>query len=918
MPTQAQCGIKGGVSKKNQAAQQRRHQRRAESRQARQRDRNGLRKEQERHRLTRMQALTANPRAALLGDPEQRRVAYELARAERDLDRGNVDVLEVGSDRLRTRVTDRFRGLFDAYLMKSEDALLAYCSCHPERLSRACRHLWASLLTARDQSAPGGMAELPKERLARLPWQFLEQPPPGEWTEPEPPPPRCDVLPPLRARIASRSGNSILRLAPDPGGAGLAVSAGTTYGSSIVPLGALGNPVRDTDGWFVRDAAVELRALQSLQTCGIVLPKGLVRRVERLFAPLPQAETPADLSYAEWLPFARIPAGKAEELVSALLEAGWSVEGEATRYRRGTEAALRLRAQSGRSWLEGEARFGDIGLDACRLLTAIRQRRRFVRLGNGDVGVLAREWLERWELVAAAVPATAGPNGTVELSEARAEAVEVLLDATDTQKTADDTAASLVDLARWGLGIKGKHLAEAEPCSAFVGELRPYQRQGLAWLRSLREQGRGGALCDEMGLGKTVQVLAYLAERNARSEQVLVVAPTSLLGNWSREIARFAPNTSVLLHVGAGRARGVSEFAQATLVLTSYGTLLRDIDLLAKIRFDTVVLDEAQAIKNPRSKTTRATRRLSATNRLALSGTPLENHFGELWSLVEFLNPGMLTWPAYRRIIRRPDPEGRLVGSEILLRLVRPLLLRRTKAEVAPELPPKLEHLVTLELPPDLAAAYADLREHSLRRYELAPADRKGSILLGAVTRLRQLACHPGLLDPRRTGDGSVKIDLLLERLAALSTSGRKALVFSQFTTLLELVRARLQQSGSTFAYLDGATRDRDEQVRRFQEDPAVSVFLVSLKAGGTGLNLTGADDVFLLDPWWNPAVEAQAIDRAHRIGRTRPVIAWRLVVADTIEERVLELQERKRRMAESLFDPSLSTLTEAELLSIL
>jgi SNF2 family DNA or RNA helicase len=527
-------------------------------------------------------------------------------------------------------------------------------------------------------------------------------------------------------------------------------------------------------------------------------------------------------------------------------------------------------------------------------------------------------------LVAAAVPGTAGPEGVVELAARARGGRRPVADAAEAPegdratdpaveaRSADDVAI----LARWASVPSRGPLAEAEPSPAFVGELRPYQRQGLAWLRSRRAERRGGALCDEMGLGKTVQLLAHVSSVDAGSAPTLVVAPTSLLGNWTREIRPLRPRLRVVVHAGPERARDVSGLDGASLVLTSYGTLLRDVDWLAGVRFDTVVLDEAQAIKNPRSKTARATRRLAASHRLALSGTPLEPP-RELWSLVEFLNPGMLTWPAFRRVLRWRDAAGRAAGVELLLRLVRPLLLRAPRPRSPPSCRPGSSTESCWSRRPRSAPPTRPPRAFPAQGRARAGGSA-GRSSFTAVTRLRQLACHPGLLDPRRTSEGSVKVDLLLDRLESLRGSGRKALVFSQFTALLELLRKRLEGSGHALAYLDGSTRDREEQVRRFQEEPTVGVFLISLKAGGTGLNLTAADDVFLLDPWWNPAVEAQAIDRAHRIGRTRPVMAWKLVVAGTIEERVLELQARKRALAESLFDPTLGGLTEAELLSLL
>jgi SNF2 family DNA or RNA helicase len=391
--------------------------------------------------------------------------------------------------------------------------------------------------------------------------------------------------------------------------------------------------------------------------------------------------------------------------------------------------------------------------------------------------------------------------------------------------------------------------------------------------------------------------------------------------NWRQEAARFTPTLRVLDHTGAGRLRAGEHFDDYDLVLTTYGTLRRDAPFLKDIRFDYVILDEAQAIKNATTESSKATRLLRGDHRLALSGTPIQNHLGELWSLFEFLNPGMLgaasAFGADGSAARSLEPDA----VAVVARGLRPFMLRRTKEQVAQDLPAKTEQTLHCELDPAQRKLYDELRDH----YRAALLDRVGRDGLGrskiqvleALLRLRQAACHPGLLDRARLGESSAKLDALLPRLAEVREGGHKALVFSQFTSFLAIVRAELDRAGIPYEYLDGRTRDRAARVERFQTDPDCLLFLVSLKAGGLGLNLTAAEYVFLLDPWWNPAVEAQAIDRTHRIGQTRPVFAYRLIARDTVEEKVLELQETKRALADSIIsaDESLiRTLTREDL----
>jgi SNF2 family DNA or RNA helicase len=435
----------------------------------------------------------------------------------------------------------------------------------------------------------------------------------------------------------------------------------------------------------------------------------------------------------------------------------------------------------------------------------------------------------------------------------------------------------------------------------FVGQLRDYQREGLGWFEFLQRFKFGGCLADDMGLGKTVQVLALLeSRRNGDSRPSLVVVPRSLIFNWQQEAARFTPKLRVLSHTGSERIKGTAHFENYDLILTTYGTLRRDVIHFDEVEFDFVILDESQAIKNAGTETAKAARLLKSRQRLALSGTPIENHLGELWSLFEFLNPGMLGSASVFQFstngTQKPDEESRAMLS----RALRPFILRRTKQQVAKELPEKLEQTIYCEMDERQRRQYEELRDY-YRQSLLEKVSRQGINkskiqILEALLRLRQTACHPALVA------GSVddvtpnaKLDVLLPRLSEVTEEGHKAIVFSQFTSFLSIIRKRLDHQGVTYEYLDGKTRNRGVAVERFQSDPNCKLFLISLKAGGQGLNLTAAEYVFLLDPWWNPAVEAQAIDRAHRIGQTNRVFAYRLITRDTVEEKVLELQSTKR-----------------------
>jgi len=438
--------------------------------------------------------------------------------------------------------------------------------------------------------------------------------------------------------------------------------------------------------------------------------------------------------------------------------------------------------------------------------------------------------------------------------------------------------------------------------------LRPYQRLGTAWLWYLHQQNLGGVLADEMGLGKTLQALAVLAAlpRNAETTR-LVVAPASLLENWRREAARFTPQLRTFVHHGNRRLRSAQDFAGYDLVLTSYGTLARDKKVFSSVEFTCAIADEAQHIKNRHSQNATALRALKARTRFVLTGTPLENSFDDLRSLFAFLMPGLVeVMPAGTR------GEERDWHDQRLRQRTAPYILRRTKQSVAPELPDKIEQVVWCEPTASQASLYREWQEKSERELlDLAAGGAsEGRLRLATLTqllRLRQICCDPRLVVKDAKSADSAKLEVLRELLEEAVDDGHRVLVFSQFTSLLALLKPELDALGLDYCYLDGSMspRDRQREVDRFQNSPDVPLFLLSLKAGGTGLNLTGADTVVHLDPWWNPAVEAQATDRAHRIGQTRTVTSYKLICSGTVEEKVLALQEEKRVLLADVFEAS-------------
>jgi superfamily II DNA or RNA helicase len=442
-------------------------------------------------------------------------------------------------------------------------------------------------------------------------------------------------------------------------------------------------------------------------------------------------------------------------------------------------------------------------------------------------------------------------------------------------------------------------------------ELRPYQHVGVDWLSFLRGAELGGILADDMGLGKTLQTLCVLTGR------CLIVCPKSVVHNWAAEIARFRPGLSVAVYHGARRELD----PKVEVTLTTYAMLRIDTELLAKQSWDIIVLDEAQAIKNESSQTARAAFQLSGRFRIALSGTPVENRLTELWSLMHFVNPGLLGGKSsFEDRYSGPIADGNATAAARLRARIRPFVLRRMKREVLPELPPRTDAVLYVELDEAERSVYDAVRVATRTALTAKLADGGGVLAaLEALLRLRQAACHSALV-PGQSADTSSKVERLLEALAEVAAEGHKALVFSQWTSFLDKVEPHLAERGIAFTRLDGTTRDRGEVVARFQDEGGPPVMLVSLKAGGTGLNLTAADHVFLLDPWWNPAVEEQAADRTHRIGQDRPVMVYRLVASDTVEERILALQEKKRDLADVALGEATQAagITREELLALL
>ncbi|MDH5491009.1 MAG: DEAD/DEAH box helicase [Myxococcales bacterium] len=566
---------------------------------------------------------------------------------------------------------------------------------------------------------------------------------------------------------------------------------------------------------------------------------------------------------------------------------------------------------------EWEAALGDQALTARELkllakhkAPLVRHRGQWVAIDPRELAELGRRLSER--------------SGTIGAREAIVAALagETRRGDTTVAVTVDGTFGELISRLRDGAG------QEARPPNGFVGTLRPYQARGLAWLRTMGTLGLGACLADDMGLGKTIQLLAFLLhqESGARPRSAgpaLLVAPTSVLGNWEREAARFAPGLSVVRHYGADRARKPEEISReaGTMVVTSYGLLRRDVDLLSAVPWSTIALDEAQNIKNSASATAKAARALPAQRRFALTGTPVENRLAELWSIFEFANPGLLgPLEQFRREFAVPiERYGNDEAAARLRQIASPFLLRRLKSDPAiiQDLPPKNEMKVVCTLTREQATLYQAVVDEEMRRIESADGIERRGRVLALLMFLKQICNHPAqyLSEPGPLARRSGKLDRTVEMLEEAIAEGDKALVFTQFREMGDrLVNHLGQRLGVEVVFLHGGTprKTRDEMVRRFQEEPhGPGVFVLSVKAGGTGLNLTAANHVFHFDRWWNPAVEDQATDRAYRIGQNRSVQVHKLVCAGTVEEKIDRMLEQKRDLARRVIGAGEKWITE-------
>lgn len=489
---------------------------------------------------------------------------------------------------------------------------------------------------------------------------------------------------------------------------------------------------------------------------------------------------------------------------------------------------------------------------------------------------------------------------------------------------------------RWKVVVEGlmseKGVELLSQPAALKGMLRPYQLEGYSWMHFLRKKGLGGVLADDMGLGKTVQTIALILQAREKekasgnSRPFLIVAPTSVVENWDMELERFAPHLKRVVMRRGDRSGAHRKASEADVVITSYALLGRDREHFAKSKWDTIVLDEAQFVKNHRSKAYSVIRQLKTNARIALTGTPLENNLMELWSIFSIAAPGLFP-PSekFKEIFQRPiEKEGQTGALTTLRACLKPFLLRRTKERVEKDLPPKVEQTIVLDMHPKERHLYEVYLQRE--RQKVLGLLKQGGFkthrfeILTSLTRLRQLCLHPALVDAKHGHVPSAKLDAFMERLEVILSEGHRVVVFSQFTSFLAHAQKRLDEANLRYLYLDGATRNRKDVINAFQKERSVPLFLLSLKAGGFGLNLTAADYCVLLDPWWNPAVESQAIDRTHRIGQTRHVVVYRLIMRGTIEEKVVKLQEKKQGLFRNVLDEGdvFSTLlTEEDIRSI-
>ncbi|MFN4314163.1 MAG: SNF2-related protein [Chitinophagaceae bacterium] len=546
--------------------------------------------------------------------------------------------------------------------------------------------------------------------------------------------------------------------------------------------------------------------------------------------------------------------------------------------------------------------FGDQKVTVAEVKRALANKQQFVQLNDGTLGILPEEWLKKYSLL---FRVGEGNSNNLKLSRYHLSVVDELYENRDEEELVVKLEEKYENLRQFN------KIQEVDPPAHLQPILRPYQTAGFQWLNYLREIKWGGILADDMGLGKTVQALSFLEHVRSQNGRIkaLVVCPTTLIYNWESEIRKFTPKLTYRIHHGATRTRQREEILDHDVTITTYGTLRSDIKLLMSVQFDYVVLDESQAIKNPSSKVTKAACLLNASHRLCMSGTPLQNNTFDIFAQMHFLNPGMLgTMEFFRQEFAIPiDKFGEQDRKEHLRKILYPFILRRTKEQVARDLPEKQEMILWCEMEDEQRKIYDayrnDFRDKILGTIQEQGIQRSQLTILQGLMKLRQICDSPAILNEEEKFENhSIKLEEIGRELTE-NISNHKALIFSQFLGMLALIKTKLDELGVKYEYFDGSTTapDREKAIQRFQNDDSVRVFLISLKAGGVGLNLTAADYVYIVDPWWNPAVEQQAIDRTHRIGQTKNIFAYRMICKDTIEDKILQLQEKKRALAKDL-----------------
>ena len=563
-----------------------------------------------------------------------------------------------------------------------------------------------------------------------------------------------------------------------------------------------------------------------------------------------------------------------------------------------------IHVSSGLDWFDAkvEIEFGEQRVGISDIKRALAGKQSFVQLGDGSLGILPDEWLKRYALL---FKVGEGKSDRLRLSRYHMSVIDELYE------NRDETELSFALDEKFERLREFKNIPEIPAPEALQSILRPYQVSGYQWLSYLNDVGWGGILADDMGLGKTVQALTMLEYYKTINNglKAIVICPTTLIYNWQNEVKKFTPGLGYHIHHGNTRSRDAAELQQHNIIITTYGTLRSDIQLLLKILFDYVILDESQAIKNPSSKVTKAASLLNAKNRLCMSGTPLQNNTFDIFAQMNFLNPGLLgSMEFFRNEFATPiDKFGEQEQKDHLRKLLYPFILRRTKEQVAKDLPEKTETILFCEMDKAQRKIY-DAYRNSYRDKILGTIDQQGIdksqlTILQGLMKLRQICDSPAILNEEdKYPNHSIKLDELSREIEE-NIGEHKALIFSQFLGMLALIKAKLTEQNVPFEYFDGSTSpaDREKAIQNFQNNDDCRVFLISLKAGGVGLNLTAADYVYIVDPWWNPAVEQQAIDRTHRIGQTKNIFAYRMICIDTIEDKILQLQERKKTLAKEL-----------------